>query len=1019
MELPAQRAAAEALERYLGDPADPRSRIPWARALELDEAEQFPEELLAVVRERGVQAFAVPASLGGRLRSFEELYHVVRALARRDVVVANVLGTTLLGSVFTWLAGTDDQRARLAAAVLGGGLAGLALTEEAHGADTAASEVEARPVPGGYELTGTKWLVNNGSRAWALAVLAAVPVDGGRELGLFLVERSALREGSYALLPKIRTLGVRGLDLCALRFDRCAIPASARTGSLGSGLDTLLRGLYVTRSLCAGFSLGAADTALRVTLRFARGRQLYGAAALDIPEVRARVAGAFADLLLADCVAVTAMRSIHVAPEQVSVASAVVKYWVPTTAEAAMRDLAVVLGARHYLREGEAAIFQKALRDGMVVSLFDGSTAVNQYVLGLQLQALARGRARPRAQDPRAGLLFDLDAPLPPFDAPRLAVVSGGRDLVLGGFAAVVAEVERRSPDDEAARTVAEHARALVAELERDDAASLNPRRTNRAADARTPERFEQAMRYAALHTAAASNPALAARPRAARRVLRRRRLARARARAPAAAPRPRRALGVPRAARGRRGGGAAPARRGAGVRRRPDGDRGRRGRGAMSNLRTLVAGLAPDEQRAWLSVLLRQRANAERGLSDLPAEAVLEPFIRPDRLPDTREPASPPRAVLLTGATGFVGAFLLAELLRATRADVHCLVRAASPAAGLARLLDALAHHQLAYPDAERRVVPVVGDLGKRLFGLAPPAFDALAARIDEVYHCGAVPNWLFPYDALRGPNVVGTREALRLCATHRRKPLHHLSTLGVVLSAGDFAAPVLREDVDLDDCARHPIGYTQSKWVAEKLVQEARARGLPASIHRPAFISGDSASGVYKTRGNFVFACLRAAVRLGVTHERDWLVSLTPVNVVARTLVALARRPGAAGLDYHYPDPAPVRWRALVGWLRDFGYRVDERPLDDWLAAIRRAGPEGNLFGFLPLLAPPSRGPSAYEVGYLRSQLVVDCANTERMLGDEAARGASVTAETFRRYLAYLVRTGLLPPPPGAGGH
>jgi len=432
-----------------------------------------------------------------------------------------------------------------------------------------------------------------------------------------------------------------------------------------------------------------------------------------------------------------------------------------------------------------------------------------------------------------------------------------------------------------------------------------------------------------------------------------------------------------------------------------------------MTDLRTLVAALPPEEQRAWLSVLLRQRANAERGLSDLPAEAVLEPFIRPDRLPAALPSTSPPRAVFLTGATGFVGAFVLAELLRATRAEVHCLVRAADVAAGRERLLGSLARYELTHPDAERRVLPVVGDLGKRCFGLAPPAFDALAATVDEVYHCGAVPNWLFPYDALRGSNVVGTREALRLCATQRRKPLHHLSTLGVVLSAGDFAAPVLREDVDLDDCARHPIGYTQSKWVAEKLVQEARARGLPASIHRPAFISGDSVSGVYKTSGDFVFACLRAAVRLGITHERDWLVSIAPVDVVARTMVALAGRPAAIGLDYHYPDPAPVRWRTLVAWLRDFGYAVAERPLDDWLAAIRRAGPDGDLFGFLPLLAPPAHGPSAYEVGYLRSQVVVDCANTERMLGTEASRGASVTAETFQRYLAYLVRTGLLPPP------
>ncbi len=430
----------------------------------------------------------------------------MRALARRDLVVANVLGTTLLGSVFTWLAGNADQKARLSAAVLRGELSALALTEEDHGADVAASEVLARPVAGGYELTGTKWLINNCSRAWALTVLAAVPRGDDRELGLFLVERLALREGSFALLPKLHTLGARGLDVGGIRFDRCVIPEGARIGAVGSGMDTLLRGMYLTRALCAGLALGTADTALRVALRFARGRRLYGATALDIPEVQGRVAGAFADLLLADCGAVTAMRGAHVAPEQVSVMSAVVKYWVPTTAEAATRELAVVLGARYFLREGEAAIFQKALRDGLVVSLFDGSTAVNQYVLGLQLPALARGRARRRGGDPaRASLLFDLQAPLPPFDGSRLAVTSGERDLVVGGLADALAAAERRAPGSEAARAIVEHGRALVAQLERDDAACTEPSRTNRAADARTPERFEQAMRYAAVHTAAAS----------------------------------------------------------------------------------------------------------------------------------------------------------------------------------------------------------------------------------------------------------------------------------------------------------------------------------------------------------------------------------------------------------------------------------------------------------------------------------------------------------------------------------
>jgi thioester reductase-like protein len=280
-------------------------------------------------------------------------------------------------------------------------------------------------------------------------------------------------------------------------------------------------------------------------------------------------------------------------------------------------------------------------------------------------------------------------------------------------------------------------------------------------------------------------------------------------------------------------------------------------------------------------------------------------------------------------------------------------------------------------------------------------------------VFHVGAVPNWLYPYGALRGPNVVGTREALRLCATGPVKPLHHLSTLGVVLSSRDFSEQVLYENIDLDQCSSHPIGYTQSKWVAEKLVQQARAVGVPSSIHRPAFVSGDSETGVCKTAGDFVFAYIRASIQLGVTHERDWLVSIVPVDFVARSIVVAARSPNAIGQDYHYPNPEPLRWQTLVEWLRDFGYRIDARPLDDWIHAIRAAGPECDLAGFLPLLTPTDGKRSVYDVGYLREDVRVDSTHLERVLDAIAVKSAAVTKAVFHRYLTYMVDHGLVPRP------
>jgi alkylation response protein AidB-like acyl-CoA dehydrogenase len=526
METLPQCRAAEDFERFLGDPADPTSRIPTARVLELDEEERFPEELLAPAFEWGFHRRAIPASLGGELRSFEELYYLTRVLTRRDMVVGNVLGTTLLGSMFTWLAGSPELQARLAAMIDARGLAGLALTEEAHGSDSAASEVTAVPVSGGYELTGTKWLINNVSRSGALTVLAAVLVEGRRELGMFLVEKSALAPGTFSYLPKIRCVGVKGLDLGGVRFDKAFLAPCARIGSLTMSMDTLMRGLYVTRALCAGLSMGTADTALRTVLRFARGRVLYGDTVLAIPDARGKLVNALLDLWICDCVTIAALRSVHAAPAQIGVSSAVVKYFVPTTVEALVRELSVVLGARYYVREGAFAIFQKMQRDGAVVSLFDGSTAVNLYLLGAQLDALARGQAKRAVADEAVRrTLFSLEAPLPDFAPAKLSLSSGGRDLVVEGLEGALQRVDHLGGEAEAA--IASAARTILAERARDDADHLRGRlvreepaegeppgapgaplsaqaRMRSKEEPRSQERFLRAKRYAIVHAAAA-----------------------------------------------------------------------------------------------------------------------------------------------------------------------------------------------------------------------------------------------------------------------------------------------------------------------------------------------------------------------------------------------------------------------------------------------------------------------------------------------------------------------------------
>ncbi len=489
--------AALALEQALGDPFRADHELSFSAAVARDEAEEFPRELVEACLAAGLQRWFVPGELGGELRWYAEPAALLRVVARRDLTAAIALGQSFLGAAPIWIAGSRLQRERMAELLLAGQCAALALTEEAHGSDILASELKATPSGDGYVLEGEKWLINNATRGAALTLFARTEAGGGRDgFSLFLLDKAALPGTSYAHLARKRTLGLRGADISGIRLEAARLPAEALVGQVGSGLDSVLKALQVTRAGCASFSLGAADSALRIVLDFATSRKLYGETVLDIPHARAILSDAFVDLLCCDALAILAPRLLHVLPEQMSLLSAVVKSLVPTVLERTIRELAVVFGARHYLREGPAGgAFQKLMRDAAVVSLFDGSTAVNLELIGLQLSRLCDRRL---PSDPATlAALFSVDQPLPDFDPGRLALLNRGRDAVLQGLP----EAEQglaRLPSSELVRELQARSGAISRSLE-ELRAELSARPARRSW-----ELLELSRRYGLLFTACA-----------------------------------------------------------------------------------------------------------------------------------------------------------------------------------------------------------------------------------------------------------------------------------------------------------------------------------------------------------------------------------------------------------------------------------------------------------------------------------------------------------------------------------
>lgn len=384
------------LENFLADPQEPSNPLAHAPTVRRDDEGVFPAAGITTLRDWGFPSYLVPAAHGGRLANCEQMLALTRVAARRDLTVTITLGQTWLGALPVWLDADPGKCRRLARHLEEGDLGCLALTEEAHGSDLAAIETQACLSGGSYVLSGSKWLINNATMARTMVVLAHTPHSGKMTpLSLLFLEKDDLPEGSFEHLPRIPTHGIRGADIAGFRFRDAPVPAAAVLGEPGDGFLLTLKTLQVTRIQCAGFSLGAADTALRAALEFALDRRLYGATVVDIPSARSKLLDAYLDLLMCEAVAVAASRAIHVLPHRLSLWSAATKYLVPVTAESLIRRCGVVFGARHFLREGHrSGIFQKMMRDASVVSFFDGSTAINTGIIAAQLRPLRLRRAR-------------------------------------------------------------------------------------------------------------------------------------------------------------------------------------------------------------------------------------------------------------------------------------------------------------------------------------------------------------------------------------------------------------------------------------------------------------------------------------------------------------------------------------------------------------------------------------------------------------------------------------------------
>lgn len=293
------------------------------------------------------------------------------------------------------------------------------------------------------------------------------------------------------------------------------------------------------------------------------------------------------------------------------------------------------------------------------------------------------------------------------------------------------------------------------------------------------------------------------------------------------------------------------------------------------------------------------------------------------------------PRRILLTGSTGFLGIYLLRELLHQTNADISCLIRAADPESGLQRIEKQMRFYHLWEDGFSARIFPLLGDLSYPYLGITKERFIALAEVIDVIYHSGARVNAIYPYARLRPTNVGGTIELLRLAGISRSIPINFLSTLAIFFTE-HYQDQTITEDISPEKGANLLGGYKQSKWVAETLMRTAHERGLPIVIHRCGRILGDSHFGMPPPTTDLLITVIQGCLRLGQFPLIDTEINFAPVDYVSKAIIYLGQQSTSIGKNFHLMSPQSINWNSLWTLINSLGYEITGVPFTHWQQAI-----------------------------------------------------------------------------------
>ncbi|KAI0485188.1 alpha-aminoadipate reductase [Xylariaceae sp. FL0804] len=390
-----------------------------------------------------------------------------------------------------------------------------------------------------------------------------------------------------------------------------------------------------------------------------------------------------------------------------------------------------------------------------------------------------------------------------------------------------------------------------------------------------------------------------------------------------------------------------------------------------------------------------------------------------------------------LTGATGFLGAHLVKDILDRENTRLISHARGAKDLAfAKDRLTRSLKGYGLWQDSWADRISCILGDLSKPRLGLDDASWKHVAETADVIIHNAAYVHWIARYEQMMRSNVLSTIDAMKLCNEGKPKLFSFVSSTSTLdtdhyVDLSDKQTATGRGAVlEADDMQGSRVGlgtgYGQTKWVSEQLIREAGKRGLRGSVIRPGYILGSRHSGVSNT-DDFLIRFCKGCVQLKARPLIINSVNAVPVNHVARVVVAAALNPLPGVSVVHVTAHPRLRMNEFLSALGYYGYDVPEVDYEEWVARLEEFVSAGSgrekdeeQSALMPLFhMATSNLPSTTRAPELddRNAVAVLRQDADRWTGVDDSAGEGIGRDDIGRYLRFLAEIRFMPWPAGRG--